>query len=61
MSTNQAPTQIVRLSSDIPFWRVERVLRVIAQVVSSVLVIGLIIFLVINFFEAAEQRGLSLG
>jgi general L-amino acid transport system permease protein len=61
MTTNQAPTQKVRLSSDIPFWRDERVLRVIAQVVSSVLVIGLIIFLVINFFEAAEQRGLSLG
>jgi general L-amino acid transport system permease protein len=61
MTTNQAPTQKVRLSSDIPFWRDERVLRVIAQVVSSVLVICLIIFLVINFFEAAEQRGLSLG
>ncbi len=61
MATNQVPTQKVRLSSDIPFWRDERILRVIAQVVSSVLVIGFIIFLVINFFEAAEQRGLSLG
>lgn len=61
MTTNQAQNQKVELSSDIPFWRDERVLRVIAQVVSSVLVIGFLIFLVINFFEAAEQRGLSLG
>lgn len=60
MTTNQAPTQKAQLSSSIPFWRDERVLRVIAQVVSSVLVIGFIVFLVINFFEAAEQRGLSL-
>ncbi|MCK4901516.1 MAG: ABC transporter permease subunit, partial [Anaerolineales bacterium] len=61
MAANQAPPSKIQISSDIPFWRDERVLRVIAQIVSSVLVIGFIIFLVINFFEAAEQRGLSLG
>ena len=61
MASDQASTQKVQLSSDIPFWRDERVLRVIAQVISSILVIGFIIFLVINFFEAAEQRGLSLS
>lgn len=61
MTTNQAHTQKAQLNSAIPFWRDERILRVLAQVVSSVLVIGFIVFLVINFFEAAEQRGLSLG
>jgi general L-amino acid transport system permease protein len=61
MATDQTSTAKVQLSSDIPFWRDERVLRIFAQVVSSVLVIGFIIFLVINFFEAAEQRGLTLG
>ena len=61
MAANQAPPSKTQISSDIPFWRDERVLRVIAQIVSSVLVIGFIIFLVFNFFEAAEQRGLSLG
>jgi general L-amino acid transport system permease protein len=61
VDTNQAPTAKIQLSSATPFWRDERVLRVIAQVVSSVLVIGFLIFMVVNFFEAAEQRGLPLS
>ncbi len=48
-------------SSRIPFWRDERVLRITAQVVSAVLVIGGLIWVVLNLLDAAEQRGLSLG
>ena len=44
-----------------PFYRDERILRNIAQVVSAVLVIGLVVWAVINFFQAADARGLSLG
>ena len=61
MTTEQVTPPRPLLKTEIPFWRDERVLRLIAQVVSSVLVIGFVIFLVVNFFNAAEQRGLSLG
>jgi general L-amino acid transport system permease protein len=61
MAINQSQTPNVQLRSSIPFWRDERVLRIVAQVVSSVLVVGFIVFFIFNFFEAAEQRGLSLG
>jgi general L-amino acid transport system permease protein len=61
MTTEETSPSSVQLRSETPFWRDERVLRIIAQVVSSLLVIGFIIFLVINFFDAAEQRGLSLS
>lgn len=44
-----------------PLWRDERVLRAAAQVISAVLVIGLLIWIVTNLLEAAEQRGLGLG
>ncbi|MCP4541920.1 MAG: ABC transporter permease subunit [Chloroflexi bacterium] len=47
--------------SNIPLWRDERVIQGIAQVVSAVLVIGFIIFFVSNVFQAAQDRGLSLG
>jgi general L-amino acid transport system permease protein len=47
--------------SDIPFWRDERVLRAAAQIISAMVVIGLLVFLVINFLSAADQRGLSLS
>ncbi len=61
MAINQSQTPNVQLRSSIPIWRDERVLRIVAQVVSSVLVVGFIVFFIFNFFEAAEQRGLSLG
>ncbi|MGD9091587.1 MAG: ABC transporter permease subunit [Anaerolineales bacterium] len=61
MTTKGTSPSQIQLRSETPFWRDERVLRIIAQVVSTVLVIGFIIFLVINFFGAAEQRGLSLS
>ena len=48
-------------SGRIPLWRDERVLRITAQVISAVVVIGGLIWFVLNLLEAAEQRGLSLG
>lgn len=51
----------IEYHSQIPFWRDERVLRVIAQVVSAVLVIGALVWVSFNVIQAAEQRGLSLG
>jgi general L-amino acid transport system permease protein len=48
-------------SERIPLWRDERVLRITAQVISAVVIIGGLIWVVLNLLEAAEQRGLSLG
>lgn len=47
--------------SKIPFYRDERVLRWVAQIVSAVLVIGFLIWAGLNFVEAAKARGLNLG
>ena len=46
--------------ANIPFYRDERVLKIFAQVVSSVLIIGILIWAVINFFRAAEARSMTL-
>jgi general L-amino acid transport system permease protein len=45
----------------VPLWRDERVLRAAAQVVSAVLLIGGLIWLITNFLQAADQRGLSMS
>ncbi|HKJ26637.1 MAG TPA: ABC transporter permease subunit [Anaerolineales bacterium] len=45
----------------IPFYRDERIINIFTQVVSSLLVIGLVIWLAINFKEAADARGLALS
>ncbi len=58
---NQTPQSSRTLSSEIPFWRDERVLKVAAQLVSAILVIGLLVWLASNVVSAANQRGLSLG
>lgn len=58
---NQTPHSSRALSREIPFWRDERVLKVAAQILSAVLVIGLLIWLANNVISAANQRGLSLG
>ena len=52
--------QVITRSS-IPLWRDERVIQAIAQVVSAILVIGFLVFFVSNVFQAAQDRGLSLG
>jgi general L-amino acid transport system permease protein len=43
------------------FYRDERFLHGAAQVLSAVAVLGLIAWLVLNFIQAADARGLSLG
>ena len=48
-------------STSIPFYRDERVINWAAQIISAVLVIGFLIWVIINFFAAAEARGFSLG
>ena len=56
-----ATTSPVGSSSKIPFYRDERVLRWIAQIISGILVIGFLIWAGLNFVEAANARGLNLG
>ena len=46
---------------EIPFYRNERVLSITTQVVSAVVVIGLLVLGILNFFRAAEARNLSLS
>jgi general L-amino acid transport system permease protein len=48
-------------SGDVPLWRDERALRAVAQLISAAILIGAIIWLITNFIQAAEQRGLPLG
>ena len=47
-------------SAGIPFYRDERVLNIIAQVVSTMLVVGFLIWAVNNFLKAAEARNMTL-
>lgn len=61
MTEKEPLTTAIEYKSEIPFWRDERVLRAIAQIVSAIAVIGFVVFLIINFFEAADARGLTLG
>ena len=46
---------------DIPVWRDERVLRVVAQIISAIAIIAFLYWLINNMVTAANQRGLSLG
>ena len=45
----------------IPFYRDERILQIIAQVVSAVLIIGFLIWAFINFIRAADARNMTLN
>jgi general L-amino acid transport system permease protein len=51
----------IEFKSSIPFYRDERVLRIIAQVVSAVLIFGFLTWAIINFFQAAEDRNMTLS
>ena len=52
----------LRLSfGSIPLWRDVRVLRALAQIVSAVLVVGLVVFIVTQVLAAANERGFALG
>ena len=48
-------------TSAIPFYRDERVLKIIAQIVSTVAIFGFLIWAVINFFKAADARNMELS
>ena len=50
----------VQESTNIPFYRDERVLNIIAQVVSTILVVGFLIWAMLNFLKAAEARNMTL-
>ena len=45
----------------IPFYRDERILNVIAQIVSTVAIFGFLIWAVINFVKAADARNMELS
>ena len=45
----------------VPFWRDERILKWTAQIISGVIIIGVLIWVAINFVEGANQRGMSLN
>jgi general L-amino acid transport system permease protein len=45
----------------IPVWRDERYLGIAAQIISSVIVLGLLYWMASNFFEITKQRGISLS
>jgi general L-amino acid transport system permease protein len=61
MATETPSSSLIRLKQNIPFWRDERYLRIAAQVISAILVVGFIVWMVDNVIQAANQRGLSLG
>ncbi len=45
----------------VPFWRDDRVLKWIAQIISTVAVVGFLAFFISNVLRAAQVRGLDLG
>jgi len=51
----------IKSNEKIPIWRDERYLSVAAQIVSSVFVLGLLYWMVGNFFAITRQRGMSLS
>jgi general L-amino acid transport system permease protein len=53
-STNQQRTSI-------PFYRDERVLKIVAQIVSTIIVVGFLIWAVLNFLRAADARNMTLS
>ena len=61
MTPEQKQTDVIQFHSEVPLWRDERVLRTAAQIVSAVIVIGLLILAGVNILNAADERGLSLG
>jgi general L-amino acid transport system permease protein len=46
--------------TSIPFYRDERVLRIFAQVVSTIIIVGFLVWAVLNFLRAAEARNMTL-
>ena len=48
------------LQKKVPLWRDERVLKVVAQVVSSLIVLGFLYWAIDNFITITQQRGMPL-
>lgn len=48
------------LSNKIPVWRDERVLKVVAQVISSLIILGSLYWLISNFLKITQQSGMPL-
>lgn len=61
MTAQQPLQEKIQFRSEIPFWRDERVLRILAQIISAIIVFGLIYWAIANVLQAARLRGLSLG
>jgi ABC-type amino acid transport system permease subunit len=49
-----------RNHQEIPLWRDERVLNAAAQIVSTVVILGLLYWGIANFLEITQQRGMPL-
>jgi general L-amino acid transport system permease protein len=49
-----------RQSTGVPFYRDERILKIFAQVVSTMIIVGLLVWAVLNFLKAAEARNMTL-
>ncbi|NLF63791.1 MAG: ABC transporter permease subunit [Chloroflexi bacterium] len=60
MAQRRSPLSIVA-GGAIPLWRDIRVLQAVGQIVSAIVVLGLLYFLFSNMMEAANARGLGLG
>jgi general L-amino acid transport system permease protein len=52
------PDEIIRRK--IPLWRDERVLKIVAQVISSLVILGALFWLIDNFLVITQQRGMPL-
>ena len=48
-------------ATTIPFYRDERILNIIAQIVSTVAIFGFLIWAIINFIKAADARNMELS
>ena len=56
--TNNQP--LISDKANIPFYRDERIIKIFAQVLSAVIIVGILIWAVINFFKAADARNMTL-
>ncbi len=45
----------------IPFYRDERILNITAQIISTVIIVGFLIWAIINFLNAADARNMELS
>jgi general L-amino acid transport system permease protein len=58
--TTQQPASPLQQQA-IPLWRDERAIKWTAQIISGVIILGLILWVILNFIEGANQRGMTLN